>query len=119
MYAWADVDGMQKFGTYVGNGNADGPFIYTGFKPAMYFVKNLTAANGWFVYDKLRDGFNDQNDTLSWQDNSVEDNTYEHDIYSNGFKPRDSNNATNQSGQTFIYGAWADVPFKYGNTFPG
>jgi hypothetical protein len=119
MYAWADVDGMQKFGTYVGNGNADGPFIYTGFRPAMYFVKNLTAANGWFVYDKLRDGFNDQNDTLSWQDNSVEDNTYEHDIYSNGFKPRDSNNATNQSGQTFIYGAWADVPFKYGNTFPG
>jgi len=114
-YLWHGVEGFSKFGTYVGNGNADGPFIYTGFRPAMYFVKNATAANGWFVYDKLRDGFNDQNDTLSWQDSTAEDNTYEHDIYSNGFKPRDSNNATNQSGQTFIYGAWADVPFKYNN----
>ncbi len=117
VYAWAEVEGYSKFGTYVGSGNANGPFIYTGFKPAMYFVKNATAANGWFVFDKLRDGFNDQNDTLSWQDSSVEDNTYKADILSNGFKVRDSNNATNQSGQTFIYGAWADVPFKYNNTF--
>jgi hypothetical protein len=116
MYAWADVEGMQKFGTYTGNGNSDGPFVYTGFRPAMYFVKNLTASNGWFIFDKKRDGFNDQNDTLSWQDTSAEDNTYKADILSNGFKVRDSNNATNQSGQTFIYGAWADVPFKYNNT---
>ena len=82
----------------------------------MYFVKNATASNGWFVYDKLRDGFNGQNDTLSWQSTSAEDNTYQQDILSNGFKVRDSNNATNQSGQTFIYGAWADVPFKTNNS---
>ena len=114
-YVWSEIEGYSKFGTYIGNGNADGPFIYTGFRPAIYFVRVVTASNNWFTYDKLRDGFNDQNDSLSWNSTAVEDNTYEHDIYSNGFKPRDSNNATNQSGQTFIYGAWADVPFKYNN----
>jgi len=116
-YAWHSVEGYSKFGTYVGNANADGPFIYTGFRPSMLFLKIRTAANGWFVFDKLRDGFNDQNDTLSWQANTAEDNTYKIDILSNGFKIRGSNNAHNQSGQTFIYGAWADVPFKYNNTF--
>ena len=114
-YVWSEIEGYSKFGTYIGNGNADGPFIYTGFRPAIYFVRVVTTSNNWFTYDKLRDGFNDQNDSLSWNSTAVEDNTYEHDIYSNGFKPRDSNNATNQSGQTFIYGAWADVPFKYNN----
>ena len=114
-YAWHSVEGYSKFGTYVGNANADGPFIYTGFRPSMLFLKNATASNGWFTFDKLRDGFNDQNDTLSWQDTTVEDNTYKIDILSNGFKIRGSNNAHNQSGQTFIYGAWADVPFKYNN----
>jgi hypothetical protein len=117
VYAWAEVEGYSKFGTYIGNGDADGPFIYTGFKPAMYFVKIASAVNNWFTYDILREGYNEENETLSWNNNTVEDNTYEHDIYSNGFKARDSNNATNQSGQTFIYGAWADVPFKYNNTF--
>ena len=114
-YCWHGVEGYSKFGTYVGNGDADGPFIYTGFRPAIYFVKIITAVNNWFIYDKLREGYNEENDTLSFNNSTVEDNTYEHDIYSNGFKPRDSNNATNQSGQTFIYGAWADVPFKYNN----
>jgi len=114
-YCWHSVEGYSKFGTYVGNGDADGPFIYTGFRPAIYFVKIITAVNNWFTYDNLREGYNEENDTLSWNNGTVEDNTYEHDIYSNGFKARDSNNATNQSGQTFIYGAWADVPFKYNN----
>jgi len=116
VYAWSEIEGFSSFGTYIGSGNSNGAFIYTGFRPAMYFVKNATASNGWFVYDKLRDGFNGQNDTLSWQSTSAEDNTYQQDILSNGFKVRDSNNATNQSGQTFIYGAWADVPFKTNNS---
>jgi hypothetical protein len=114
-YFWRSIEGFSKFGSYVGNGNSDGPFIYTGFRPAMYFVKNITQANSWLVYDLLREGFNPDNDTMSWQDTTVEDNTYKHDMLSNGFKIRDSNNATNQSGETFIYGAWADVPFKYNN----
>jgi len=116
-YFWADVEGMQKFGLYEGNGNADGPFVYTGFRPSMLFLKISTASNGWFTYDKERDGLNGRNNTLSWQDTTVEDNTYQLDILSNGFKVKGSNNAHNQSGQTFLYGAWADVPFKYNNTF--
>ena len=79
-------------------------------------MKVLDATNNWFIYDDKRLGYNGRNDTLSWNSTAVEDNTYQHDIISNGFKIRDSNNATNQSGQTFIYGAWADVPFKYNNT---
>jgi len=117
IYAWHSVDGFSKFGTYVGNADANGPFVYTGFRPSMLFLKNATASNGWFIYDKLRDGFNPQNNTLSWQDSTTSDNTYKLDILSNGFKIKGSNNAHNQSGQTFIYGAWADVPFKYNNTF--
>ena len=115
-YCWHSVVGYSKFGTYVGNGNADGPFIYTGFKPSIYFVKVLDATNNWFTYDDKRLGYNGRNDSLNWNSTAVEDNTYQHDIVSNGFKIRDSNNATNQSGKIYIYGSWASVPFRYNNT---
>jgi hypothetical protein len=120
MYAWADVDGMQKFGSYVGNGDADGPFIYTGFRPKMFFIKNVGATSNWHVYDTERSTFNVMNDTLNWNDNSAEQTDYAYqgfDVLSNGIKTRGNNGLANSSGVTYIYGAWGDVPFKYNNTF--
>ena len=115
-YAWHSVEGYSSFGTFEGNGNADGPFIYTGFRPALFFVKP-DSANPWRVFDDKRNGFNPDNLSLAWDATYTDDNSYDIDILSNGFKVRGSNNATNQNGTTFVYGAWGSVPFKYNNTF--
>jgi len=119
-YAWHDVEGFQKFGTYEGNGNADGPFIYTGFRPRMLFIKNSEQSANWEVHDTARSTFNVVDDYLFWDTNATENSasgTFAVDILSNGFKIRSTETNLNTSGRTFIYGAWADVPFKYNNTF--
>jgi hypothetical protein len=118
MYAWADVEGMQNFGTYEGNGNADGPFVYTGFRPRMLFTKRTENAGGWRVRDTARDTFNASTKISWWDSSSIEysNSDYSIDILSNGFKIRTSSNDFNAS-EKWIYGAWGDVPFKYNNTF--
>ena len=118
MYAWADVEGMQKFGTYEGNGNADGPFVYTGFRPRMLFTKRTENAGGWRVRDTARDTYNPSTKISWWDSSSIEysNSAYSIDILSNGFKIRTSSNDFNAS-EKWIYGAWGDVPFKYNNTF--
>ena len=116
-YLWHSVEGYSKFGTYVGNYNTDGTFIYTGFRPRMLFVKRSDAVNSWFVWDTERTTFNKMNSYLYWDLSNGEETGYAIDVLSNGFKLRGQNNATNNSGGTFIYGAWGDVPFKYNNTF--
>jgi hypothetical protein len=116
-YAWHNVEGFQKFGTYIGNYNTDGTFIYTGFRPRMLFVKRSDATNSWFVWDTARTTFNKMNSYLYWDLSNAEETGYAIDVLSNGFKLRGQNNATNNSGGTFVYGAWGDVPFKYNNTF--
>jgi len=119
-YCWHSVEGYSKFGSYVGNGDADGPFIYTGFRPKMFFIKNIGATSNWHVYDTERSTFNVMNDTLNWNDTSAEQTDYAYqgfDVLSNGIKTRGSNGLANSSGVTYIYGAWGDVPFKYNNTF--
>ena len=90
-------------------------FVHTGFRPAWVLLKVSTATNNWFIYDNKREGYNEDNDTLSPNDNSTEDNTYKLDLVSNGFKIRSTQNAHNQSGQTFIYLAFAEAPFKFAN----
>ncbi len=114
-YCFHSVDGYSKVGSYVGNGNADGTFVYTGFRPAFVLLKVASAANNWFIYDNRRDGYNEENDTLSPNLTAVEDNSYKLDLVSNGFKIRGSQNAHNQSAKTFIYLAFAESPFKYAN----
>ena len=114
-YAFANVEGFSKHGKYVGNGSTNGTFVYTGFRPAFVLLKVSSAANNWFIYDNKREGYNQDNDTLSPNLNTVEDTSYKLDLVSNGFKIRGSNNAHNQSGQTFIYLAFAEQPFKYAN----
>ena len=118
-YFWADVDGMQKFGNYVGNGDADGPFIYLGFKPRMIFIKRTDSTGNWEVRDTLRDTYNPLDSSLVWDTNAAEvsDPVYYLDVLSNGFKIRTTSTNYNASGGDYVYGAWADVPAKYPNTF--
>jgi len=117
VYAWSEIDGYSKFGTYTGNYSANGAFIYTGFRPRMLFVKRADGTNSWFVWDTARTTFNKMNSYVYWDLTNAEETGYAIDVLSNGFKIRGQNNATNNSGGIFIYGAWGDVPFKYNNTF--
>ena len=115
-YAWHDVEGFQKFGNYIGNGNADGPFIYTGFRPRLLVLKR-NAADNWFVFDSARDTFNVVGDYLLWDASQAESASSLLDFTSNGFKLRSSSASLNPSGNEILYMAWGDVPFKYNNTF--
>ena len=119
-YCWHSVEGYSKFGKYTGNGNADGPFIYTGFRPRMVFEKAIDTSNSrWTVQDSARSIHNPAISILNWDESQAEYDATSRavDIYSNGFKIRTSDVAINQSGNDYIYGAWGDVPFKYNNTF--
>ena len=121
-YCFAEKQGYSKFGKYVGNGNANGPFVYTGFKPAFVLVKNASATESWVVYDTARNTFNLTNLKLSPNTNDGENNNsgiggtaYNNiDILSNGFKCKSNNAATNGNGNTIIYMAFAENPFVAG-----
>ena len=119
-YVWADVEGFQKFGKFEGNSDNFGPFVYTGFRPRLLFIKNSESTSPWTVYDGERGGgFNNAPDSPAQQfwDTGLADHTsYGLEIFSNGFKLVTSN-ATVNSSHTWLYGAWGDVPFKYNNTF--
>jgi len=118
-YCFAEKQGYSKFGSYKGNGAASGPFAYLGFKPAWVMIKNTGATEAWVMYDTARSPTNAANKKISANDNSGEnDNSAvggvgynDIDILSNGFKVRTNNAATNQSGKTFIYMAFAENPF--------
>ena len=115
MYCFAPVEGFSSFGSYTGNGSADGPFVYTGFRPAWLFVKRTDAANWWEVWDAKRNTYNVVNKYLAFQASDAEytgSTTDLIDFLSNGFKVRASNAAPNASGGTYIYGAFAENPFK-------
>jgi|5_EtaG_2_1085323.scaffolds.fasta_scaffold49150_2 hypothetical protein len=120
-YCFAEKKGYSKFGSYTGNGNSDGTFVYTGFKPAWVMVKNTTDAGyNWVIYDNKRVGFNPDNDTLNANESRAEQTTgFGHiDIVSNGFKIRASTNDTNRSGNVFIYMAFAKNPFVTSTGIP-
>ena len=117
-YCWADVDGMQKFGNYTGNGNSDGPFVYLGFRPALLVLKRTTSSGFFNVFDSGRKTFNSSaNPYLVWNNTDSEANGVPIDFTSSGFKVRSSGSGVNSSGTTMIYMAWGSVPFKYANTF--
>ena len=117
-YVFVEKKGYSKFGSYVGNGNADGPFIYTGFKPAFIITKCSSASGEWEIYDNKRTTYNVATSTLEAQSSSAELNYYSIDILSNGFKQRQSYNTQNQSGATFIYMAFAEEPLVGTNNIP-
>ena len=114
-YAFAPVAGYSAFGTYTGNGNANGPFVYTGFRPAFILIKGSSFTSNWFIQDNERDGYN-VNDGVALRPNlaNAEDGTttYNLDILSNGFKLRTSAADANTNNATFVWAAFASNPFK-------
>jgi hypothetical protein len=109
-YAWHEVQGFSKFGSYVGNGNADGTFVYTGFKPALVITKG--GSDDWVMLDNKRNTFNAVTERLFTNDSGSTSTTANWmDFLSNGFKPRVSDGKHNGSGTTYIYMAFAEHPF--------
>ena len=117
-YCWHGVDGFSKFGSYTGNGNADGPFIYTGFKPAWVMVKRTNTTGSWAITDTTRDPFNPTDKGLVPDSTSAEGTGYTLDHLSNGFKLRLTGTAYNASGGSYIYIAFAEHPFVGDGTNP-
>ena len=117
MYCFAEIQGYSKFGTYTGNGNADGPFVYTGFRPAWLMIHRTdSSGENWQMFDSKRDGFNNgssSNKMLKANVSETEDtnSTGFLDLVSNGFKIRESAARHNASGGTYIYMAFAEHPF--------
>jgi hypothetical protein len=116
-YVYAPIQGYSKFGSYTGNGNNDGPFIYLGFRPAWFLLKRIDANANWLMYDNKRD-----------PDNRVAQGLFPNlggaeteqtggfvDFVSNGVKCREDGSAMNASGGTFVYLAFAEQPFKFSN----
>jgi hypothetical protein len=113
-YCFAEKTGYSKFGSYTGNGNADGPFIYTGFKPSFILMKRSDTGNSydnWYIFDNKRDGFNPNNKKIAPNISDAESSdTGLFDLLSNGFKLRTTNSNNNGSGGNFIYMAFAEEP---------
>ena len=112
-YAFVEVEGFSKFGTFTGNNNADGPFIYTGFKPRWYVQKADIAGYSWCVIDRARTTYNGATSTglLFFDSDSAEyfESNHEWDFLSNGIKVRGTGN--NGAGQITVYMAFAENPF--------
>jgi hypothetical protein len=117
-YAFAEVAGFSKFGSYVGNGSTDGPFAYCGFRPRWILIKSSTdTVNGeWILIDTARSTYNANGDLLR-PNATASESAYTGyiDILSNGFKLRNNiaGSWTNSSGQTYIFAAFAEAPFQY------
>jgi len=110
-YCFAEKKGYSKFGSYVGNGNANGTFVYTGFKPAFVIFKRTSGTGNWQLLDNKRLGFNVENHTIYPNSTLVEQDETDGDILSNGFKLRNTGTDGNGSGSTYIYIAFAENPF--------
>jgi hypothetical protein len=120
-YAWHSVDGYSKVGSYTGNNNADGTFVYTGFRPAWIMVKASSTGGthyDWAIYDIARSTYNAVANVLEANQSQAEvtgtGRGLPIDIVSNGFKFR-SSYAESNAAQTYIYIAFAETPFKYSN----
>ena len=115
MFLFTSIEGFSKMGTYKGNLIADGPFIYTGFRPAFIITKGVTSAKDWRMFDTKRIGYNNKNYLLrpATAGNETVENSI--DIFSNGFKLTSTDGNSNGSNITFMYAAFAEQPIKYAN----
>mgnify|MGYP003123272715 FL=1 len=118
-YCFTEKPGYSKIGRYVGNGNADGTYVYTGFKPAVIICKNVAATQDWIIKDNKRDLGNPVDDVLYPNLANTEDNGATVAFLSNGFKCITTAANTNQSGAKFIYMAFAENPFVTSTGIPG
>jgi len=117
-YVWTDIPGFSAFGSYVGNGSTDGPYVATGFRPRMMYTFKVGTASGFRVRDTARDTFNPSDSIVWWNLNFQQYNSsgYYFDIFSNGFKLTNGASDFNTDGSTYIYGCWGDVSAKFNNT---
>ena len=112
-YIWAEIEGASKFGKYVGNGNADGPYVKLGFKPAILIIKCISNAESWNIFDNARDPDNYVHHYLGLNINTEENSTTTArrlDFYSDGFKLRGNDGTFNTDTYTYVYAAWAETP---------
>ena len=117
-YCWHSVDGFSKFGSYVGNGSQDGPFVYCGFKPAFLMIKRTDTTGEWWMYDNSRGSINPIPRMLLANADGTENEdsaSYLLDFVSNGFKWRSGLAASNGNGGSFFFMAFAESPFKTAN----
>ena len=116
-YCWHSVEGFSKFGSYTGNGNADGPFVYCGFKPSWVMIKRTDAANQWQIQDTSRNSTNPTNVALYAEADSAEEfaTSTSKDFLSNGFKIRGVDTMVNADGGSYFFMAFAESPFKTAN----
>lgn len=111
-YCFAGIAGFSSFGSYTGNGSADGPFIYTGFRPKFVLIKNADATESWNTNDTSRSPYNLANALLFSNATAAEAAAYGIDFLSNGIKIRNTSTQSNANGQKHIYAAFAENPFK-------
>jgi len=114
-YCFHSVEGYSKIGSYTGNGSTDGPFVYTGFRPAFVMVKRTNNTGNWLIQNNKALGYNPSNSELYANLGNTEVTADRADFLSNGFKPRVNSAENNASGSTYIYMAFAENPFKYSN----
>jgi len=113
-YAFHSVEGYSKIGSFVGNNNNDGTFLYLGFRPAYALIKAITASSDWAITDNTINPYNQMSGWLEANtDDDLNTNGYL-DFVSNGIKFRNTNAQFNDA-QTYLYMAFAESPFKYAN----
>jgi len=117
-YLFAQIEGFSRFGTYTGNGSADGVFVFLGFRPRWVMFKSTSTGGvgyGWSIYDTSRDPYNQDINPLNANSAAAESTTasFAIDLVSNGIKLRGLNQNINQSAVTYIYAAFAENPFQY------
>ena len=120
-YFFTSIQGYSKIGSYTGNGNAEGAFVYTGFKPAFVMIKRTDSSDNWNIFDNKRAGYNFANYRLFANSTSGEETSSSAqriDIVSNGFKQRSNETDTNGNGNPHIYMAFAEAPFVGSNNVP-
>jgi len=119
-YCFSEIKGYSKFGSYTGNGSTDGPFIYTGFKPAFVLLKSSSTVENWHIFDDVRNTFNPADKDLRPNTSGAETTSSlsNIDFLSNGFKLRNSDADYNGSGTTYIYMAFAENPFVSSTFIP-
>ncbi len=111
-YCWTPIAGYSAFGSLIGNGSADGPFTYTGFRPKFILFKNASAVASWWIFDTVRNTYNVADLGLRPNLSDAESTFVTFDILSNGFKVRTTDAGLNGSGNTIVYACWAENPFK-------
>jgi hypothetical protein len=116
-YCFHSVDGYSKVGSYTGNNNVDGTFVYTGFRPAFILYKATDNYTHWAIHNTESNPYNVADTELHANETAAEASAAEYkiDFLSNGFKQRNTNGTNNGNGYNYIYIAFASVPFKFGN----